>query len=91
MLDALGARLPTGTKMLSRSVPAGMGEGKIAQPLGRIQTDYPEVAIGSYPTLDPAIGFTTTIVLRSRNEARLIAAEEAVKAMIEAIKSGRAV
>ena len=41
MLDALAPRLPTGQKMLSRSVPAGMGEGRIAKPLGRHSAGLP--------------------------------------------------
>jgi molybdenum cofactor synthesis domain-containing protein len=89
MLDALIHKLPTGRKILSRSVPAGMGEGRIASALGAVQTDFPDVAIGSYPTFDPETGFTTVIVLRSRNEALLDKAEAAVKGMIEAIRAGR--
>jgi molybdopterin-biosynthesis enzyme MoeA-like protein len=87
MLDGLAARLPTGRKMLSRSVPAGMGEGRVAKPLADVQGAFPDVAIGSYPTFEPEIGFTTTLVLRSRDEARLVAAEAAVKAMLEAVRS----
>jgi molybdenum cofactor synthesis domain-containing protein len=89
MLDGLAARLPTGRKMLSRSVPAGMGEGRIAKPLADIQNAFPDVSIGSYPTFEPEIGFTTTLVLRSRDEARLAAAEAAVKAMVEAVRAGQ--
>jgi molybdenum cofactor synthesis domain-containing protein len=86
MLDGLAARLPTGLKVLSRSVPAGMGEGRIAKPLADVQSAFPDVSIGSYPTFEPEIGFTTTLVLRSRDEARLAAAETAVKAMLEAVR-----
>jgi molybdopterin-biosynthesis enzyme MoeA-like protein len=87
MLDALAERLPTGKKMLSRSVAAGMGEGKIAKGLGEVQAAFPDVIIGSYPTHDPVTGFTTTIVLRSRDEEKLIAAEAAVEAMLAGIRS----
>ncbi|MEO8669490.1 MAG: molybdopterin-binding protein [Bauldia sp.] len=83
MLDTLGQRLPTGKKILSRSLPAGMGEGKVAAPLAAIQALHPDVSIGSYPTFDPVTGFTTTLVLRSRDEAKLNAAEAAVAAMLE--------
>jgi molybdenum cofactor synthesis domain-containing protein len=89
MLDALAKDLPTGTKMHSRSVPAGMGEGKIASPLGAIQAAHPDVSIGSYPTFDPATGFTTTIVIRSRDETKLVAAEAAVIAMVRDVEAGR--
>jgi molybdenum cofactor synthesis domain-containing protein len=86
MLDGLAARLPTGKKMLSRSVPAGMGEGRIAARLGEVQKQFPDVMIGSYPSFDPTTGFTTTLVLRSRDEVRLTAAEAAVRAMLDAVR-----
>jgi molybdopterin-biosynthesis enzyme MoeA-like protein len=87
MLDAVAPRLETGRKMHSRSLPAGLREGDIAASLGAIQADYPDVPIGSYPNFDPATGFTTTIVLRSRDEARLAAAEAAVAAMLAELKT----
>ena len=87
MLDALAPRLTTGRKMLSRSVPAGMGEGRIAKGLAAVQADFPDVSIGSYPTFEEGTGFTTTIVLRSRDEERLVAAEAAVKSMIAIVKA----
>jgi molybdenum cofactor synthesis domain-containing protein len=86
MLDGLAGRLPTGRKMLSRSVPAGMGEGGIAARLGEVQKQFPDVMIGSYPGFDPQTGFTTTLVLRCRDEAPLAAAEAAVRAMLDAVR-----
>ena len=88
MLDVLAQKLPTGRKMMSRSLPAGMGEGKIATRLGEIQAAYPEVSVGSYPTFDPATGFTTTIVVRSRDEEKLTGAETAVAKMIRELHAG---
>jgi molybdenum cofactor synthesis domain-containing protein len=86
MLDALAPSLARGKRMLSRSVPAGMGEGRIARGLAAVQADFADVIIGSYPTFEEGIGYTTTIVLRSRDEARLAAAEAAVKALIETLR-----
>ncbi len=95
MLDVLGPRLATGRKMLSRSVSAGLKEGDVAAALAAVQAQYPDVAMGSYPTFDPELGFTTTLVLRSREEARLAEAEAAVAAMLNDVKAnlaqGRAV
>ncbi len=91
MLDALAPRLATGKKMLSRSIPAGLKEGDIAGPLGQVQKDYPDVSMGSYPGFEEGVGFTTTLVLRSRDEARLAAAEAAVLAMLVAVRTGRLV
>jgi molybdenum cofactor synthesis domain-containing protein len=87
MLDALAPRLATGRKVHSRSVAAGLKEGDIAAPLGAIQADYPDVSIGSYPSFDPVTGFTTTLVLRSRDEARLATAEATVAAMLAELKT----
>jgi molybdenum cofactor synthesis domain-containing protein len=89
MLDTLGQRLPTGRKILSRALPAGMGEGRIAAPLAAIQAAHPDVSIGSYPTFDPVVGFTTTVVLRSRDEAKLVAAETAVAAMLAELHAAK--
>jgi molybdenum cofactor synthesis domain-containing protein len=86
MLDALAPKLATGKKMLSRSLPAGLKEGDIAAPLGTIQSAFPDVAMGSYPTFEEGVGFTTTLVLRGRDEARLDAAEAAVVAMIAEVR-----
>jgi molybdenum cofactor synthesis domain-containing protein len=87
MLDALAPRLATGRKMLSRSVSAGLKEGDVAAALAAVQAQYPDVAMGSYPTFDPEVGFTTTLVLRSRDEARLAEAEAAVAAMLNDVKA----
>ena len=90
MLDALAPRLATGRKMLSRSVPAGLKEGDIAAPFGALQKEYPDVVMGSYPSFQEGVGFTTTLVLRARDETRLDAAEAAVKAMLDRVRAGLA-
>jgi molybdenum cofactor synthesis domain-containing protein len=87
MLQALAPRLATGGKMLSRSIAAGMKEGDLGGPFGEVQKRFPDVAMGSYPAFDEKAGFTTTLVLRSRDEARLAAAEAAVQAMLAEIGS----
>ena len=84
MFDEVAAKIPTGARMLSRTVPVGMGEGRIAKQLGEIQLDYPDVSIGSYPKmLDGA--FATDIVLRSRDAGRLDEAATAVEKMVAAM------
>ncbi len=87
MLDALAPRLKTGQRVLSRSVAAGLKEGDIGTPLGAVQADFPDVKIGSYPTFDEKAGFTTTLVLRSRDPGRLEAAAEAVAAMLADVRA----
>ena len=85
MLDAVTPRLKTGKKMLSRTFPARAKEGDVAAPLRAVQEQFPDVNIGSYPTFEEGVGPTTTLVLRSRDAARLDEAEGAVKAMLEQV------
>jgi molybdenum cofactor synthesis domain-containing protein len=87
MLDALAPTLPTGRRMLSRSIEAGLKEGDIATPFGAVQARFPEVVMGSYPGFKEGIGYTTTLVLRSRDEARLAAAAAAVEAMLTDLRA----
>jgi len=82
MLDALAPTLPTGRKMLSRSIEAGLKEGDIAGPFAAVQLRFPDVGMGSYPGFKEGVGYTTTLVLRSRDEARLAEAAAAVEAML---------
>jgi molybdenum cofactor synthesis domain-containing protein len=86
MLDALTPRLKTGKKMLSRSLPARAKEGDVAAPLREMQARFPDVSMGSYPTFEEGVGPTTTLVLRSRDEARLDEAETAVRAMLDEVR-----
>ena len=87
MLDALAPTLSTGKKMLSRSLAAGLKEGDIAGPFAAVQARFPDVAMGSYPGLQEGGGFTTTLVLRSRDEARLAEAEAAVLPMLDDVRA----
>jgi molybdenum cofactor synthesis domain-containing protein len=49
MFDSIKHRLKGGAPMLSQTVAAFITEGTIAEDLGRIQTQFPTVEIGSYP------------------------------------------
>ncbi len=90
MLEALVPRLKTGKTILSRSIAAGLKEGDIASAFGAVQRAFPDVSMGSYPNFQEGVGFTTTLVLRSRDEERLDAAEAAVNAMLETVRAQRA-
>lgn len=82
MMDDVMTRLTRGVPMLSRQVEFRGGEGDAAKPLGDIQKAYPAVVIGSYPFQAPD-GFATNLVLRSRDEAALAEAYEAVCRMAQ--------
>ena len=70
MLEAILPTLRTGRKVLSRTVPAAVGEGIIAGPLAALQQEYPDVKMGSYPRMgDGAV--RTELVLRSSDEPLL--------------------
>lgn len=77
MIEDVARRLTPGVPMKSRQVEFRGGEGDAAKPLGDIQKAYPAVVIGSYPFQAPD-GFATNLVLRSRDEAALAEAYEAV-------------
>ncbi|HET7411594.1 MAG TPA: competence/damage-inducible protein A [Pararhizobium sp.] len=84
MLDAVLPTLRTGSQMLSSAVDCPFGEGVIGGPLAAIQKAHPGVSIGSYPRFD-GTGFSTEIVIRSREAAALQAAEDAVREMLQAL------
>jgi molybdenum cofactor synthesis domain-containing protein len=89
MLEELKGELERGAPMLSATVTAFIGEGDLAKPLKEIQERYPDVVIGSYPFEEQG-RFGSNLVLRSRDSARLGAAQAEVAAMAEALKaSGR--
>ncbi|WP_417711520.1 competence/damage-inducible protein A [Roseibium aggregatum] len=81
MMDALAPDLRTGKKMLSETVAADMPESRIAERLAAIQDAHPQTLIGSYPRATDG-KFSTQIVIRSRDEAILMAA---VKDVAEAV------
>lgn len=83
MLEALGPMLVGGAPMLSRTVPAGLGESVIAEGLEAIQHSYPDVAIGSYPQPGAGGGFWTELVLRARDPVRLDAASAEVARLVD--------
>jgi molybdenum cofactor synthesis domain-containing protein len=81
MLEAIVPTLKTGRKVLSRTVPAQVGEGLVAAPLAALQAEYPDVKMGSYPRMgDGAV--RTELVLRSPDEARLAEATEKLRKIV---------
>ena len=85
MLDAVTTRLKTGKKMLTASIDLGFPEGAIAEMFGAHQKEYPDVPMGSYPTLrdhKPC----TQLVLRSTNAERLAAAAAHLRAKLNAME-----
>lgn len=70
MLESVTPRLKTGAPMLSVTIPLNCPESQIADLFADHQKRFPDVAMGSYPSLrdgKPA----TDLVLRSVDEVRL--------------------
>ena len=83
MVATIRSELVGGPKLLSRSVIGRLPEGQIAGPLRAIAERYADIDIGSYPAYRNGQP-TTTIVLRSIDDALLAEAAEAVAAMMRA-------
>lgn len=86
MLEAIIPELETGAVVISHTVEVDCPESKIATLLGDVQSDFREVAIGSYPFMrgDDYSNVGTNIVLRSRNQE--LAAEAKQKLIVRLSK-----
>lgn len=81
MLESVTPRLQTGARMLSVTIPLDCPESQIADLFAAHQKRYPDVAMGSYPSLrdgKPA----TDLVLRSVDEVRLEDARVTLKSAL---------
>jgi molybdopterin-biosynthesis enzyme MoeA-like protein len=82
MLEGLLPGLQGGTPVRSRAVHAdGMMEGQIAEPLGAIQSRFPQVDIGSYPYYREN-GGGVALVAKGTDDATLEAAIAEMTAMV---------
>ena len=66
MLEGAKAFLKIGNKMTSKSIDVFMPESYVAEELSKMQDNYPEVEIGSYP-FNKEGQFGTSLVMRSTN------------------------
>jgi molybdenum cofactor synthesis domain-containing protein len=81
MLDAVTPRLAKGRPMLARSIRIDAPEGDAAPGLAELQAAHPDVQIGSYPFFEnKRLG--TYVVLRSTDETKLAAAQNALWILI---------
>lgn len=85
MLNNVIPTLRTGQKLLSDSVTSFHGEGDIGTPLGEIQKDNPDVSIGSYPNFSQDGGFSSEIVVRGLDKAKIEKATLEIKAMLKSL------
>lgn len=87
MLDEVGPKLKTGTKLISETIRADAKEGDVGTELGAVARLHPDAIIGSYPFFDEKLGPNTNIVVRSRDAAKLGEAKAAVEAMLKTVKA----
>jgi molybdenum cofactor synthesis domain-containing protein len=75
MFEQIAPEIHGGPKVLSRTIGAGLPEGRVAEKLGALQKTYPDVSMGSYPYFRQGeVG--TNLVLRSIDQGALDAAYE---------------
>ncbi len=79
MLEDVGPRLQRGRLVVSRTISAEIGEGRIAAALAQIQRDHPTIAIGSYPAFAEN-GPRVEVVVRGRDGDAVGRAAAAVQA-----------
>lgn len=81
MFEGITHELTGSDPVHSRTISAYLAEGVVAQRLGALQAQYPDVEIGSYPFYQLK-RFGTSIVLRSTDKERLDQAAEAYKQIV---------
>ncbi len=86
MLDNVLPTLKTGRKLFSKTVRCPFGEGVIGAPLTEIQKENPETIIGSYPKFENG-RFSTELVVRGSDVAKIDTAVSAIETMIATLQS----
>ncbi|MGH1412067.1 MAG: competence/damage-inducible protein A [Pelagimonas sp.] len=70
MVASLLPNLTGGAPLLSQSLRIFRGEGEIAEPLGKLAQDYPDLSIGSYPFQKDGI-YGANVVIRGADGAQV--------------------
>ena len=84
MLDGVKDGLVGGQPVRARTVLCNLGEGTVAEPLGGLQIDFPDIDIGSYPQYSRG-QFRVSLVMRGTNPETLDACVEAVIRMVRGL------
>lgn len=85
MFEELKTQLKGGATVKARAMRVALGEGTIAEDLGKLQEKYPEVDIGSYPAMRQVGGFSVSVVLRGTDEDALDRAIGDLDSMLRAL------
>ena len=81
MFTGLADQLEKGPALIAQSLTCNLPEGTMAAPLSEIDSHYPQLNIGSYPSFS-ATGFSVTLVIRGQDEDMISACFNAIKAMV---------
>ncbi|MFI4987135.1 MAG: competence/damage-inducible protein A [Alphaproteobacteria bacterium] len=84
MFQGVKQRLVGGAPMLSHTVATNLPEGKIAEALGALQQQHPEVEIGSYPFYRQG-RFGVSLVMRATERAAIERTAKELCAMLTAL------
>nr|WP_202397220.1 molybdopterin-binding protein [Pseudoroseomonas coralli] len=85
MFEGLAPKLKGGAPVISRALHAnGLMEGQLAEGLGRIQAEFPEIDIGSYPYYRPT-GNGVALVAKGVDAARVEQATAAIGAFMASL------
>jgi molybdenum cofactor synthesis domain-containing protein len=82
-LEIVLQRLPT-AKVELTNLYLNAGESEIASALDMVALAMPDVAIGSYPTFDPADGYRVKITVEHAERAKVTSAVERLEATLPA-------
>jgi len=89
MLSAVAPKLETGSRTLSQAIPAGdVAEGAYAAELGAVAKRYPDLSIGSYPSMVDG-RFNNEIVVRGKDESEIAEAAAAIEAFLARMRKKR--
>jgi molybdenum cofactor synthesis domain-containing protein len=89
MLRAAGPRLKTGPRTISRTIVAGdIAEGAYAAELSAVAALFPELCIGSYPSMAEG-RFNNEIVVRGKNAEKVAEAAAKIEAFLLRLQSER--
>jgi len=84
MFDAVAPTLAGGKPVASKSVTGDLPESVLADELGVIQDNHPDVSIGSYPKYQNG-RFATCIVMRGIDDAMMESAQDKVVALMRSL------
>lgn len=83
MFESLIGRLNRGAPIFQKTITCSLTENTIADELGSIQKEFPDVEIGSYPFFHTNGNFGISLVLRSINSELLEKSFEKVMALVK--------